>query len=408
MTLMDKQFRILFMSDNPRLITGYANQTRNICRRLARENWIDLHCLGVQNMGAPSYFIDKPFRLYSSPMEGAYKLWPAGRQRWGEDVIQQYVKEEIKPDLLCVLLDSFMLHYMIDQRKYPRGMDLSPAKKLFYFPSDGTPLPVNTPVLFKRFEYLVAMAKWGQKQAIDQGFVNCEYIPHAIDESDFYKIHPAHRAALRQQWGIRPDTFVALSVFRNQGRKMPSELLKAWKKFTADKNDDCLLLLHADPHDMASPVDLPYMIKELGIEKSVRWTGMRFGRGFSVPELRGIYNMADIHTLSTSGEGFGIPIIESMVCGVPNVLPDFTTPKELLAGNGLLAKVATTITGQYNVERGMVDTNSLAQQWQTYYDDRKLLKKHSQGGVKHVKKNYTWKTVYPLWQRLLKRISEED
>jgi glycosyltransferase involved in cell wall biosynthesis len=348
-----------------------------------------------------------PLRNYGSRVDGAYKLWPPGKTMWGEDMIQRYVKEEIKPDLLAVLLDSFMLHYMIDLRKYPRGMDLSPAKKLFYFPSDGEPLPNGTPELFKRFEYLVAMAKWGQEQAVQAGFPNCEYIPHAIDEQDFYELPDVQKQVWRKRWNIPDNTFVALSVFRNQGRKMPAEMLKAWAKFAKDKND-VLLVLHADPFDPAAPINTNELIARYGIQNSVKWTGMQWNRGFSVKEIRGLYNLADIHTLSTSGEGFGIPIIESMVCGTPNVLPDFTTPRELVGDAGYLARMASTITGQYNVERGIVNTDSLAQGYQTYYDNRDLLKEHAIKGVKKVKKEYTWRKTYPEWQKLFRRIRNDE
>ena len=49
--------------------------------------------------------------------------------------------------------------------------------------------------------------------------------------------------------------------------------------------------------------------------------------------------------VGTSGGGFGLPIIESMSCGVPNLTDDYAAGKELIedSGAGILIKSATPI-----------------------------------------------------------------
>lgn len=46
-----------------------------------------------------------------------------------------------------------------------------------------------------------------------------------------------------------------------------------------------------------------------------------------------IYNMMDVHALPTGGEGFGIPTVEAMACGVPNVITNYTTGYELVGAD---------------------------------------------------------------------------
>ena len=110
--------------------------------------------------------------------------------------------------------------------------------------------------------------------------------------------------------------------------------------------------MHCDPRDPQGP-DLIQLSINLGIDKNVRFTKM-LGYDWGVPDekLCEIYNSFDIHTLSTTGEGFGVPTLESMGCGVPNVLPDYTTSRELLDGHGLCVPLSNTMMGTWNVDLG--------------------------------------------------------
>ena len=43
-----------------------------------------------------------------------------------------------------------------------------------------------------------------------------------------------------------------------------------------------------------------------------------------------LYNCMDVFVLPTAGEGFGIPTIEAMSCGVPICVTNYTTGYELI------------------------------------------------------------------------------
>jgi len=101
-----------------------------------------------------------------------------------------------------------------------------------------------------------------------------------------------------------------------------------------------------------------------------------------------------------SGEGFCLPVLESMACGVPNVLTDITTSRELIEGRGELAKVQAMIMGPDNIERGLVDIKDFANKLQILYDDRKKLESYSKQCVEFAAQ-YDWSIVIKDWVKLL-------
>jgi len=102
-----------------------------------------------------------------------------------------------------------------------------------------------------------------------------------------------------------------------------------------------------------------------------------------------------------TGEGFGLPIIESQAAGIPNVITDYTTSRELIEGHGQLVKVKEFIEGQMNTNRAMVDVEDMANCFDKYYNDRELLKKHGIEARKFTLEHYNWEKVMRMWIELL-------
>ena len=55
-------------------------------------------------------------------------------------------------------------------------------------------------------------------------------------------------------------------------------------------------------------------------------------------ELASLMNCFDVHMLCSKREGFGVPILETEACGVPNISHDFSSMTELVEGHGWLCK----------------------------------------------------------------------
>jgi len=115
-----------------------------------------------------------------------------------------------------------------------------------------------------------------------------------------------------------------------------------------------------------------------------------------------------------SGEGFGIPTIEAAACGVPSVVTDYTTTQELLIDNGQCGYAApcvdgelNSITGTWNVERGLMDVYKAAGCLNKLYDNAQLRETFGRAGIAKVEKFYDWNKVAEDWNDLLLRVVEK-
>ena len=112
-------------------------------------------------------------------------------------------------------------------------------------------------------------------------------------------------------------------------------LIEAFARFSQG-HKDALLLLHCLPRDQAG-WDLIQIINDWGIKGKVMFTD-RAGKNIgdihvSEEDMRRLYCSMDVHALSTGGEGFGIPLVEAMACGIPQVAPAYTSVPEFFGNN---------------------------------------------------------------------------
>ena len=123
-----------------------------------------------------------------------------------------------------------------------------------------------------------------------------------------------------------------------------------------------------------------------------------------------IYNMWDLTGTAQCGEGFGLVPAESISCGTPVIATRYTTMDELLiegepAPRGKTVEYDTLFWDKFDVaasQRALINENQMAEAFQEYYDDRELLRKHGENGVKWVRKNLAPEILEPKWLKIVK------
>lgn len=128
-------------------------------------------------------------------------------------------------------------------------------------------------------------------------------------------------AAMRARYGL-PEHFM-LYVGAIEPRKNLPRLMEALAQ--ARRSGVQQQLVCVGPYGWASR-DLTGHIDRLGLREAVRFTGY-------VPfdDLPAIYNLADFFVFPSLYEGFGLPVVEAMACGLPVLTSNTSSLGEIAA-----------------------------------------------------------------------------
>jgi len=410
--------KILILSDSVFIPTGYRNQSMRLAQYLTKQGHEVHYMMNAYNG------ITLDYAKLEDGTECNFKMYGEMQPGYFANSMREHLNT-IKPDVFYILLDTFMLF----QSNF-LNQDTSPAKTVFWFPSDGGGgLPKDCENILKKVDKPIAMAQFGQKQVKDYYNIESGHIPHGTDPDRLFRLPDKEREELRRKWNLH-DKFVVGVIARNQPRK---NLDRTIKTFSLLKNriPNAMLFLHLDPNDPAQQVfNITSLIQKYGIENRVMFSGMKAHKGFGENEMNNVYNLMDVFFLSTSGEGFGIPIIEAMSAEVPVLATDYTTTPELVLDNkaGLGIKLSGvdichplqenmkkydekclngTITGSWEVERGFCDLTDAANKLVWMYQNPEALKQMGKNGRQAVLSKYDFnKIVAPKWEKLFKELKE--
>ncbi len=406
--------KIAILSDSPFIPTGYRNQSLMLAQYLSKQGH-EVHYLANAYAGMPlnnATLFDGTecnFKIYGEMIHSYFRNSMSG------------IIKDIKADIFFILLDTFMLH---GADAWFLGIDTAPARTFFWYPTDGGGgLPIGCVNILKKIEHPVAMSQFGKKQVKEYHNLDTPYVPLAINTERFFKMPDNQRALLKQKYGLQ-DKFVIGVVARNQPRKHLDRTLKTMR-LLKDKIPNAVLFLHLDPDDPAQPLwRIRSLVQKFGLENRVIFSGMRAHQGFPANQMNEVYNVMDCFFLSTSGEGFGIPIVEAMACEVPVVATDYTTTPEIViknnAGFGVrLSGVEAIdlfsldskdydfktqngcITGSWEVERGLCDVNDAANKIEILYQRPDIRKEFGKNGRKAVLEKYDFnKNVAPIFEKM--------
>ena len=450
--------KIMPISDSPWAPTGFGTNTRNIASIFAEEGHT-IGYAGCQNAEHnPTW--ETPWPLGQEEKKVSFEILPLmfpGQEKFGEKSFPKWM-EGFQPELVFTHLDIQMFDYVTkgkvitgvnipfenqDGGAINRAEFIKIARKAFktankdrfklasIIPIDGQPSKPAWIETIKHVDYPIAMSYYGQTvMREDFNGYDSTVISHGVD-TDFFK--PVDMP--------KPNgAFVVGCVARNQHRKNIPRLMRSFKIFVEENNispDDAKLLLHMDWTDHMG-WNIQYMASEHVYDIAdyiIPPTMGNLEKG-EHPDDQGmvdIYNMMDVHGLPTGGEGFGIPTVEAMACGVPNVICNYTTSYELVGadkpecptemlmphgwdGDDNLIETDRGFLVPYKdimwdtpiraaPRRAMWDEQAAAKAFEYYYNNRDVCKEHGKNARKYAVKHYDWmKAIGPKWKKWLKTV----
>jgi len=232
-------------------------------------------------------------------------------------------------------------------------------------------------------------------------------IPHGIDLEKFYPSEQMRREG-REMLGVKPDEFLIASVFRNDIRKDPVQLLRIFAR-AVQKEPRLRLYLHTNTKSYERiGFDLVRFAERLGVPSGT----LIFPEDFrevkkpKFPEyLLRIYNAADLYLSTSLGEGFGLPVREAQACGVPVMAPAHTGLREAVeGGRGIPLKFGTSEEAW--IPMPIIDGSALCPQVEVKdgvekvlwaCNARKELKEIAEEGFNYVRENHDLRRIQQQW-----------
>ena len=297
--------KIIWHSCSPWSPSGYGTQTAVWTQKLAE-------------MGHEVYISTFWGLAGAATMWNGITVLPGFGGQYCSPSLQQHAKH-IEPDLVITLGDVWVLDPNV-VRELPVA---------HWLPSDCRPMSTaDRQVVEAAGPQLIAMSRFGQARFATEG-ITAHYVPHGLD---FGTWKPAEdKKALREARGLDPDAYViGVNAANNDAiRKAAPEMMLAFAKFHST-HPDAVLALHTGVHQDGGQ-DLEAVAENLGItDRCLVVDQYRYAAGLITPEdLREWYGCIDVLCAATYAEGFGLPIVEAMACGVPVITTKCSSMEEL-------------------------------------------------------------------------------
>lgn len=217
-------------------------------------------------------------------------------------------------------------------------------------------------------------------------------VPLGIDPVVYRPAPPRTRLAERT---------IFVSVFEWGRRKGPDLLLKAYRA-AFQPHDDVLLILKIDNR---APASNPLQEIAALLPSPAPPVGIIYNQRLSPQRMAELYQGADCFVLPTRGEGWCMPALEAMACGLPAIVTNWSGPTAFLtAQNGYpLPITGLEPTGSNNpyyrdAQWAAPDTDALVELLRTVHAGRDEARRR---GVQAATDARAWS-----WERAVKEVIE--
>jgi len=296
--------------------TGYNSHCQNFFRRLSKyhelkirnftigKHWKGFEYLNTNPHGEDVQEIDKNILALQT-------LWTDKNNR--EDYeIYGFKKKTFQHDI-NIVLSEVNHHYFYDNYLGP---------KIAYTAWESTLYPENFFNKLKEYDQVWVPSKWQADITIKQGISKnkVKVVPEGVDIDVFYPEN-----------FIKNKKFTFVVFGRWDARKSTKEIINAFKNVFG-KNDNVELLISVDnPY----PVDGLHSTEERLKFFNLECDNIKVLHFLSREDYVRILKSADVFLSCSRSEGWNLPLIEAMACGIPSVYSNCSAQLEYAQDKGI-------------------------------------------------------------------------
>lgn len=389
-------------SDDPNTILSYGILSDMLIDRLYRD--YEIHYLSLQRQ------VGKPMQIRNKTGDVKYTYYASHNNGPRNPTNLPNVLNAVKPDIFWTNFD--IQHYIQIKQYVPPN-----ATWIGWCPWDNhDPAQIGRAQdAFAHVDTRIAISKFGM-DFLNGNKVRVEdYIYNCINTDIYEKLPEDHEDMIKfkqmNKW-YNKDLQILLFVGRPNWRKRMLYMFSILQQLILRGNKNIRLFLHTSLDDPAAEANLRRVIDSFGLTPFIINTNFAWDQGVPVEDLRILYNLCDLYIAPHGGEGFGMPIVEGMACGLPFVASDICTTREFAGPNnerGLPSEVdwPRLPNGQPVYDRGVFRSNpnvsAFADKIEQLLADDKRRKKMGENGIKWVRENCSISVVADKWRKAINK-----
>ena len=318
----DKRKKILLISDDVRVHSGVATIAKEIVIHTAHHyNWVQI--AGSINHPEKGKRLDlsQSTNAETKIDDSSVILYPV--DGYGDPQLLRNILRAENPDAIFLITDPrYFMHIWNMEQEIRKSIPIA-----YLNIWDDYPAPMYNRPYYEACDLLMGISK--QTVNINklvlkghEGKRIFRYIPHGKDTTHFYPIDDADLDYVNFKNSLFKDKnpdFVLYFNSRNIRRKQIPDSLMAFRGFLdslpEDKAKNCYMLLKTEKVTDAG-TDLP-KVKEYLFDEKYKNNVIFIDQRLTEQQLNWLYNLADVHILLTSNEGWGLANTEAMLAGTP-------------------------------------------------------------------------------------------
>ena len=374
----DKRKKILLLSDDLRMPSGVGTMSREFVLGTSHYyNWVQVGAAINHPEAGKKLDLNQAAEREFEIKDASITIYP--QNGYGDENLMRYLLENEKPNAILHYTDPRFWGWL-----YNMEHELRQNIPIYYYNIwDDLPYPRWNEPFYESCDLTMNISKqtYGIVKNVIRKFPKEDwattYVPHGINENVFHPIRLTDNdnkliEVTKNDKGeevktevIKKDSFllenyktnlfkentpefVVLYVNRNIRRKLPGDVVLAYKTFCdmlpKEKADKCMLIMHTQPSD-DNGTDLPAVVKEL-CPYRVEFSANRIDSA----TMNLIYNLSDVTINIASNEGFGLGTCESMMAGTM-ILVNVT--------GGLQDQCGFKLDGKFLTEKDYLELQSL-------------------------------------------------